>query len=180
MKTQLIIPLLISLFIFSCNHNKAKNQRQNHISKIVFATGGCYGHCPFQVFSIDSNLSVKYHGVKYTDNEGFYIGKIEQKLFDTINTKFEKVNFRTLDTIYRGTVDGLNTELFIYYENKVKHISSPLSDLPDSVKILYHWLLKIQKEFDLKKIDHKIKFETRIEIPLEEIPPPFLEKMIEF
>jgi len=162
---------MIIALTFSCNGKKVNIQRQNEIHKIVFATGGCYGHCPIQVFSIDSNLTVKYQGVKYTDIKGFYIGSIDRSLFDTLNMKFENVNYKQLDTTYNGTVDGLSTELFIYYGDKIKRITAPLNDLPDSVQVMYNWLLSTQKKFVLSKSNDSIKFETKIEKGL----PPIKE-----
>jgi len=171
MTTRIIILLIIIASTFSCNDKKFNLQRQNEIHKIVFATGGCYGQCPIQVFSIDSSLTVKYQGVKYTDNNGFYIGSIDRTLFDTINIKFENINYKQLDTTYSGTVDDLSTELFIYYGDKIKRITSPLSDLPDTVQVLYNWLLTTQKKFVLSKTNDSLKFETKIEKGL----PPIME-----
>jgi hypothetical protein len=170
MKTSILIFLIIIASTFSCNYKSKKSHRQNEIYKIVFATGGCFGECPLQVFSIDSNLTIKYHGIKYTENKGFYIGKIERALFDTINIKFENVNYKELESIYDGTVDGLSTELYIYYGDKMKHITSPLSDLPDTVQVLYNWLMTKQKKFVLTKTNDSLKFETYIENG-----PPILE-----
>ena len=165
------ILLIVIATTFSCNDKSLKFQRQNEIYKIAFATGGCYGECPIQVFSTDSSLIVKYQGIKYTDHNGSYIGRIDRTLFDTINIKFENVNFKQLDTIYSGTVDDLSTEMFIYYGAKIKRITSPLSDLPDSVQVLYNWLLKTQKKFVLAKTKDSLKFETKIEKGL----PPIME-----
>ena len=163
MTTRTIILLIIIATTFSCNDKSFKFQRQNEIYKIVFATGGCYGECPIQVFSIDSSLTVMYQGIKYTEHNGSYIGTIDRTLFDTLNIKFENVNFKQLDTTYSSTVDDLSTEMFIYYGDKIKRITSPLCDLPDSVQVLYNWLLKTQNRFVLAKTKDSIKFETKIE-----------------
>jgi hypothetical protein len=172
MKIQVIIFLaIIVLLAFVCNKKKVEFQRQNEIYKIVFATGGCYGSCPIQVFSIDSSLAIKYHGIKYTNHEGYYRGKIDKTLFDSINIKFENVNYQQLDTVYSGTVDDLSTELVIYYGDKKKCINSQMNDLPDSVQLLYEWLLVTQKKLKLERVMDSLKFETRIEKPL----PLFLE-----
>lgn len=170
MTIRAIIILIIIASTFSCNYKRIKLQRPNEIYKIVFATGGCYGECPLQVFSIDSNLTIKYHGIKYTENKGFYIGTIDRYLFDTLNIKFENVNYKQLDSVYSGTVDDLSTELFIYYGDKMKHITSPLNDLPDTVQALYNWLLTTQKKFVLTKTNDSLTFETKIEYG-----PPIME-----
>jgi hypothetical protein len=171
MTIRAIIILIIIVSTFSCNNKRTKLQRLNEIYKIVFATGGCYGECPLQVFSIDSSLTIKYHGIKYTKNKGFYIGTIDKSLFDTLNIKFENVNYKQLDSLYSGTVDDLSTELFIYYGDKIKHITSPLNDLPDTVQALYNWLLTTQKKFVLTKTNDSLTFETKI----VNGPPPIME-----
>jgi hypothetical protein len=64
--SQVIIIILTLLFGCSNSHT-----RENEIKRIVFATGGCYGQCPVQVIDIDNALTVKYHGIKYTERMGF-------------------------------------------------------------------------------------------------------------
>ena len=62
--------------------------RENEIHKIVFATGGCFGICPIQAFSMDSSLTMYYQGFQHSSLKGFYIGKFEEGLWDTLNYKF--------------------------------------------------------------------------------------------
>jgi hypothetical protein len=61
--------------LLSCRNIVADN-RPNEINRIVFATGGCYGTCPIQVIDLNSSLTTKYHGVRYSDSTGFYRGNI--------------------------------------------------------------------------------------------------------
>lgn len=163
MMTRIIIFLVIIATAFSCNDKKVNLQRKNEIHKIVFATGGCFGQCPIQVFSIDSSLTVRYSGVKYTKKNGSYSGSIDRALFDTLNIKLENVNYKQLDSTYDGTVDDLLTELIIYYGDEVKHITSSFNDLPDNVQVLYNWLLATQEKFVLTKTNDSLEFETKIE-----------------
>ena len=170
---RISIFIVLPIFILSCGQKRTGTNRQNEIYKIVFATGGCYGKCPVQVFSIDSSLTIKFKGIEFTDFEGLYTGTINRQYFDTLNVKLESVNYQQLDTIYSGTVDDLSTELFIYYGTKVKHITSAFNDLPDTVKSVYKWLSTLQKKMILRKTTDSINFETRIDKGL----PPLREKI---
>ncbi len=161
--TRIIIFIVIIATAFSCNDKKVNLQRKNEIHKIVLATGGCFGQCPIQVFSIDSSLTVKYRGVKYTKKNGSYSGSIDKALFDTLNIKLENANYKQLDSTYDGTVDDLLTELIIYYGDEVKHITSSFNDLPDNVQVLYNWLLAPQERFVLTKTNDSLEFETQID-----------------
>lgn len=170
-KGQTVLILTSLIILSDCQHS-AKQKRQNEINKIVFATGGCYGHCPIQVIETDSSLSVRYHGVKYTDKTGFYIGKVSSEFWDTLNIKFENVHYKQLDTFYMHSVDDLSTEIFIFYNNKVKHIYGQSASLPDSLMKVYNWLIKSIKQLNLSQSNDSLRFETIIEKPL---PIPLLD-----
>ena len=154
---------ILTLFI-GCDNNN--NRQDNEINRIVFATGGCYGTCPIQSIDIDSTLTFKYHGVKYTDKKGFYTGVVTNGFWDTLNIKLESINYKQLDTAYDHSVDDLSTEIFIYYKGKVKHIYGQSASLPDSVMSVYDWLLKSIRTLDLKTTQDSLIFPTIIEKPL--------------
>ncbi len=165
---QILTILILTIFIGCESEN---NHHKNEISRIVFATGGCYGNCPIQAIDIDSTLTFKYHGIEYTDNKGFYRGFITNGFWDTLNIKLKGVNYKQLDTIYARSHDDLSTEIFIYYNDKVKHIYGQSSSLPDSVMSVYYWLLESMKTFELKRTVDSLTFPTRIQKPLPPIPP---------
>lgn len=180
MKTiKLTMTIIILVALFGCSPNK-KSYQQNVINRIVFATGGCFGTCPIQVIDIDSSLTFKYHGVEYTNNLGFYNGKITNGLWDTLNLKLESIKYRQLRASYDHSVDDLSTELYIFYDgNKVKHISGQSASLPDSVMTVYQWLLTSIKKLKFKRTTDSLVFPTQIEkhIPGLEVdhikfPPP--------
>lgn len=167
---RLIATLSILTLLFGCDNNKDRN-RQNEIKRIVFATGGCFGACPIQVIDIDSSLIAKYHGVKYTDSTGFYLGNITSGFWDSININFEKINYKHLDSSYEKSVDDLSTEIFIFYNNNnLKHIFAQSSSLPDSVLKTYEWLTGTIKQMKFIRTNDSLTFPTKIEKPLP-IPP---------
>lgn len=171
MTTYKLITILSILTLFiSCDNNK--HGRQNEIKRVVFATGGCYGHCPIQAIEIDSSLKFKYHGVEYTDSIGFFVGNITNDFWDTLNFKFENINYKQLDSSYEHSVDDLSTEIYIYYNNKVKHIHGQSASLPDSVMTVYLWLMKEIKLLKMQPINDSLTFPTIVEKPLPMPPMP--------
>ena len=161
--------------VLSCR-NGVVDKRPNEISRIVFATGGCYGACPIQVIDFDSSLTTKYHGVRYSDSIGFYRGNISSQFWDTVNMKMESINYKNLDSSYERSADDLSTEIFVYYKhNKIKHIFGQSSSLPDSVLVVYNWLLSSINQMKFEKTKDSLIFPTRVEKPLPPPPPPFYE-----
>ncbi len=176
MTTRIITYLLIIITTISCKDRVDKSQRTNEINRIVFATGGCYGGCPVQALSIDSTLTVKYHGVKFTDQKGFFIGHVNQTFWDTLNIVLESINYTKLDTLYEHSADDLSTEIFIYYKNKVKHIRGQSMSLPDSLMNAYNWIMTSQKAISLTKTNDSLEFETTIDKPVTFIPPKVIDE----
>jgi hypothetical protein len=154
----ILILISTSAWITSCTNNKSP-ARENEITRVVLATGGCFGPCPVQIFDIDSSLSVKYVGEQNTDLKGFHRGKIPQEFWDSLNIKFESVSYKKLDSAYDETADGLTTELMIYDENnRIKYIYAQSSSLPDSVENVYKWLLARLDKIRLTKTDDSLLF----------------------
>ena len=165
--SQILTTFILALFI--CCQDNVKSKQKDVINKVVFATGGCFGECPFQAISIDNKLKVKYHGVGYSEKIGFYTGVINIDYWDKLKVKLESINFRQLDTSYEDSVDDLATEIFIYYGDDVKHIRGQSSSLPDNVMNVYDWLMNSIKNIKFESTTDSIKFETRIQNP---IPQP--------
>jgi hypothetical protein len=172
MYRQIFTISILTLF-FACDNKN--DRRENEIKRIVFATGGCYGTCPIQAIDIDNTLALKYHGIEYTDKIGFYTGVVTSGFWDTLNIKLESVNYKQLDSMYDRSSDDLSTEIFIYYNDKVKHIYGQSASLPDSVMTVYDWLLKSMRTFELKQAQDSLTFQTRIQKPLPPPPIPTLK-----
>jgi hypothetical protein len=176
MTSQKFIAAIAVVALFSCCSNNHDNKRPNEIIRIIFATGGCFGACPVQVIEIDSSLTTKYHGVIYSDSTGFYRGKVSNQFWDTLNMKFDSINYKNLDTSYEQSVDDLSTEILIFYgDNKIKHIFGQSSSLPDSVLIVYKWLLTSINQMKFEKTNDNLIFPTIIEKPLHVPPPPLYD-----
>lgn len=163
-KYKIITTVFILALLFSCGNGKHK--RPNEIKRVVFASGGCFGQCPIQAFEIDSTLIVKYYGVEYTDHIGYFTGNISTGFWDTLNIKLENINYKQLDSSYEHSVDDLSTEIYIYYNNKVKHIHGQSASLPDSVMMVYEWLMTEIKQIKMQPSKESFEFPTIVEKPL--------------
>lgn len=172
---------MLGILLLGCTEKKA-SKRQNEINRLVFATGGCYGTCPIQVIDIDSSLLVKYHGIQYSNLDGFYNGITTREFWDSLNIKFENINYKQLDSIYVHTVDDLSTELMIYdNNNRIKYIRAQSSSLPDSIKDVYNWILKSITQMSLTKTNDSLSFPTYLNRPpirtvIKFLPPKVNEK----
>lgn len=170
MKPQVFTILLLILTLYSCQE-KSVSVRHNKITKLTFATGGCFGDCPFLAIEIDSTLDYKFYGGKNADVKGYYIGKISQTLWDTINIRFEPLQNRNLDTNIRS-VDDMSIQSIIHFGQSVTKIKRQEMDLPKDIRDNFYWLMDSYKRIKLEKVADTIHFETIIQNGLPAIPPP--------
>ena len=167
----------VATFIFiSCNSVTTTQRRKNEIAKICFATGGCFGHCPFLAIEIDSSLNYKFYGGEYADKTGYFTGTVSQVFWDTLNMKFEHINYKHLDTSYEHSIDDLSIETILYFDNNCKHIRAQSASLPDSIMTVFKWVMNSYKTVALTKtIGNKIAFETIIQNPTPAPPMPTMK-----
>lgn len=164
----------MTLMFARCNSDTTTRSRKNEIVKVCFATGGCYGCCPFLAIEIDSSLNYKFYGGEYADTNGYFTGKVSQGFWDTLNIKFESINFKQLDTSYEHSVDDLLTETILYFDGQNKHIYGRSASLPDSVMTVFRWLMNSYKTVTLTRTTNiEIPFETKIQNPPPPPPPQF-------
>jgi hypothetical protein len=161
MRTIQILFSLTILNLLSCQSDKTIQKRNNEINRIYFATGGCFGECPVFAMEIDSTLTYKFNGIKYTNKQGFYIGKVTQEFWDTLNIKFERINFKQLDSSYEQTLDDVSTETIIYYGKNRKHIRGQEASLPENVRDVYKWLMESYKTIELKQTTDSSLFDFK-------------------
>lgn len=159
MKKLKLYSLLIVITI-SCSNNQKTNLRHNNIKQIFFATGGCYGQCPYMAIAIDSSLNYYYQGNRFTEKFGVLKGKISKAFWDTLNIKLENLEFEKLDTLYENSVDDLSTEIIIYYKDKRRHIIGQSASLPPKLMEVYNWLFSASKRIKLTPL-----FQTTIQNP---------------
>jgi len=181
MKQYLTLLLLIA-FLSSCNKHA---QRKNEITKIEITTGGCFGPCQSTIVSIDSSLDYKYFGgdtyfplpLDAKNNgklKGYYSARISPGFWDTLNIKLDEINYKKLDTSYQHSVDDQSLEIFIHYNNNIKHIKAQSASLPDSVAHIFYYVINSYKTIKPKPTKDTFNFESETQRP---IPMPNLRNV---
>lgn len=169
-----IVGLFATTVFAACSNHKLK-ARTNEISKIYFASGGCFGSCPFLAIEVDSSLNYKYYGGLYSEKQGYFTGRISPELWDSINIKFEEIDFKHLDTSYQFSDDDLATQTSIFYSNKRKVINAQSASLPQAVSHVLHWLMYSYRNVNLTPSKDTIGFYSRLLYPPVILPPPVNE-----
>ncbi len=146
------------LFILTLISSSCASEK-NSVNRIIFATGGCYGKCAVQVIDINSTLNVKYHGIDYTKNSGYFTGTISQSLWDSLTLNLERINYKKLDSVYDHTVDDLSTELYVVYDNnKIKNIRGREESLPKELMEYYIYYFSSTENFNLVRSPDTLSF----------------------
>lgn len=147
---RLLIALAFLLTIASsCGHKLAATNTNHEIERVRFYARGCYGTCPHLILEADSLLNYKYYGEVHAERQGYFTGKMPRALWDSITTKLEQVNHKSLDTLYSNTQDDLATETIIWYNNTKKHIVAQSASLPRNVGEVWEWLMYTYRKVDL-------------------------------
>ena len=175
------IPIIFLLYttgmvMAGCNSHPVIQKRNNGLSKVCFATGGCYGNCPLFAIEIDSSLNYKFYGGFLSDSSGYFTGKVSQGFWDTLNTKMEGIHYYALDTLYSGSEDDLNIEAILYFGDNRKRISAREWSLPENVERVFMWIINSYKTITLKRAPYQIPFETQIQYLLP-LPTPQMPNM---
>jgi len=169
---KLVIVSVVIVSLMSCKRNEP---RHNEISKIEVATGYCFGACQFTAISIDSQLNLNYYGGQLLPGKprkvlkGNFNGRFTQRLWDTLNSKLERINYKLLDTSYQNSYDDQSLEIVIYHGNKTKHIRAQSVSLPDSVRKVFYWITDAYKLVPLQPAKNPFKFSTTTQYPIQ--PP---------
>lgn len=135
--------LLVFMSALLCNCNKPSSPEQkNEIYKIIVETEGCFGKCPIQTFSMDSNLVLNYCGYMFTKDSGCFTGTIDTTTWNAINRKLVSINYREMNEAWAmNTDDAPGFDIHICYTGGVKDIHSMnYMEFPDSVQKVFDWI----------------------------------------
>lgn len=152
--------LLMSFFI-SCIKPVQPN---NEITKVELARSGAWSDYGAAI-SVDSSLSYKY--CDNNQKQHYFVGKVDEKFWDTLNRKLEEVKFRSLPaTDNKHIEDAEYYELIIHWKNKKRRLTR-VWDFPqqDSVLNVIKWLNDSYKRAKLHQVNYPIKFETTYQNP---------------
>jgi hypothetical protein len=173
------VVIISILTLFACK-SENKTEKNTKIDRIVLASGGCYGQCPYQALDITENLKVNYFGGEFSKFEGDYNSTIKQQIWDTICEKLNQMEIMECDSVYSHSLDDQSIELIIYYGNKKKHIKGQSASFPEELNALFYEIIHLTKTMDMKKSKKAYQFPTtyqkEYELLIDFIPPmPILE-----
>lgn len=125
---------------------------------------------------IDSIGNLYFNGKNYTEQKGFYFGKLSKKDFEAIILNINSINIGSLEEKYDAHwTDDQTCGIFIKTTDTTYKSSAYGFDRePIELRILFHKLTEVYKNVTLKKdstIDSKWKFE-KFQYELYPPPPP--------
>lgn len=167
--------LFLITLVIACNKPA---QRNNEITKVELARSGAWADNGAAI-SVDSSLSYKYYdgNVKL----GYYVGRVSETFWDTLNQKFERIKYKSLPFTDNKLIEDANYfELIVHWKNGKRRITRVWNWPADlAVLSVISWLNDSHKRFKLHQVNYPIKFETTYQNPpprpkLDQIkfPPP--------
>ena len=168
-----LIPLLSILLFLSC---KKRQQNSNEITKIELSRSGAWADAGATII-IDSALNYRYFD---ENKKQGYIGRIDEKFFDTLNKKFGSIKFKTMPAFgYQGCKDCDVFELMIHWGNKKRRIIKAWPIEVDSALNVLLWVNDSYKYVKLTPVKTAFIFETnfpkeRLDVDIDSVkfPPP--------
>jgi len=156
--------LIVSVLLFSCNKPRGQTEIKSvELAKIVaISNSGTALH-------VDSSLNCifyLFYGNPGSGKPMYYQGKVTPAFWDTLNSKFEKIKYKTLDTTDKAWgIDGESYELIIHWKNGMKKITRFIPSQADSLISVLNWLNSSYKTIELKQRKAPFKFETTYQNP---------------
>jgi hypothetical protein len=177
---RFIIGFIIALAIFGCSE---PNRQNNEITKVELARSGAWSDYGATI-SVDTSFNYKYFGDHGNVKQGYFIGKIDIKFWDTLNQKLQKIHYKTLPiTDNAHMVDVNYFELIVHWKNGKKRISRAWNWPSDtSVLKVIMWIDNSYQLVKLHQVRDSVQFETRYhKLPRPNIsevkfPPPVVKK----
>ncbi|MDB5112754.1 MAG: hypothetical protein JWR67_3868 [Mucilaginibacter sp.] len=174
-----IVVLIFIMLSISC---KKATRHNNEIIKVELARSGAWSDFGASM-SIDTSLNYKYFGDYGNVKQGYFIGKVTHKFWDTLNQKFEQIKFKTIDTNDNTNVADANYfEVIIHWKNEKRRIIRVRPRENDSIINVFLWLNDSFKYIKLHPIKNHIKFETTLHIKTAisdsvKFPPPTIKEL---
>lgn len=148
---------------------------QYKFDRIAFYSTVCYGLCPVMYLEIDGQGNLFFHGMQYTEKEGFFKGKLGKKDFDLINKKLNAIHLDSLDKHYfAGWTDDQTCGMRVKIGNDIFESSAyGVDEEPVELRFLLQKLITVYKTADLKSDSTLIdQFQFKDFSSLIEPPPP--------
>lgn len=161
--TTNILTFAIFLTLIACGQTRPDSKGISRVT-VAFSGYGCESECPFQAFSVDSNLTATFYGGQFADRKGYFKGTISQATWDSIQVRFDKFIVKGIDTIKYKKTDHPDVEFFIHdglRKHRTRFNENTGKMTREDLDILY-WFVKISSRTDLKSSD-SLTFETTLQ-----------------
>jgi hypothetical protein len=153
-----LITLLSILILFSC---KKCVQPNNEITKIELARSGAWSDFGATI-SIDTSLKFIYFGDYGNVKQGYFVGLVSTKFWDSITRKLDYLKYKTIPASDSAHVVDVNYfELIIHWKDGKRSISRAWNYPPDSVLRVIKWIDTSFKKIKLRQVKDSIKFESK-------------------
>jgi len=148
-KYSLKLVLLLTFFAYQCKNAPQKTISEVENKMFSFKTTECMGTCPVFTFTVYTDGSCSYNGVKNVNNVGTFIGALsatqlqslkEQLLYaDFFNLKVENNSLaKDLPTSNLYYNNGVNDRTIIYYNAENKTVDK-LIEMANSMITNIEW-----------------------------------------
>ena len=142
---------------FYFKKKKIKKATQIHLTQITLSLAPCFGACPISSISIDSKGNIIYFGESNTPNIGLFKGKLDEKIFQEIILKLNKIRVMELENKYSvGNVTDLPSLSVSFIEDKkiIKTIYDYGNSAPRNLKGILNNIIYCYQDANLKKTEY--------------------------
>lgn len=142
--------------------------------RIAFYSTVCYGTCPAMYLEIDSVGNFYFVGARYTEKNGNYSGKLSAEIFDRVVTEINSIELDSLQQFYEAHwTDDQTCGVLIQTKDTIyKSSAYGFNEEPVELRILFHTLMELYKNVELKedtKVEDKFLY---LDFPNEQFPTP--------
>ncbi len=164
---RLSIGLVFAFMVFSCS----KTHQTSEITQIELSKINSLNWVDVTAVSIDSSLSVKYHGLGHRPLPSNYQGAISQDLWDSLTQELEDLKFKTLDSADKDIrqIDGYFYSLTIHWKGGKRRIWRG-----EELNVLYtvfEQLLTINKTIKLVPMNQPFSYDNIETGPMRSLRP---------
>lgn len=141
---------------------KLNSQLTPKFSKLKFESSGCYGTCPSMKLVIDSIGNITYEGRAYTEQNGYYSGRLSEAEIKSLRRKIGHLNLDSLKTNYSAMwTDDQTCKFEIHLEDSIFRTRVyGFNEEPLELRILFNELMELYKFSELKQDSlHKYYFD---------------------
>ena len=142
--------------------------------RIAYYSSLCYGVCPGMYLEIDSAGNFYFIGGSFTEKNGNYSGTLSPDIFNRVVSEINCIEFDSLKQYYEASwTDDQTCGVLIQTKDTIyKSSAYGFDEEPVELRILFHTLMELYKDVELKEdslIEDKFLFQN---FPYENIPPP--------